>query len=116
MTKNIEVGKYTVKPQCADECALFETCQTAEGRTLIAGQILKAVENNDIRFLPIEVLTGRRLGARPTEGKTCLHLGRLIGATLPTTPIASTEAAEAALEWAVERGFGHSASITQPRD
>ncbi len=116
MTKNVEIGKYTVKPQCAGECALEIQCQSSHGRAVIGEQILKAVEQDDIRLLPTEVLIGKKLGKRPVEGKVCLHLGRLIGATLPADDSAeSIERAEQALEWAVERGFGYPASINQAR-
>ena len=56
---------------------------------------------------------GKELGKRPPEGKVCLHLGRLIGAVSDQIPV---EKAEQALVWAVERGFGHPASIDQPRE
>lgn len=113
MTKNIEVGKYTVKPQCVDECALYAQCQSDFGRSVVASQIEEAVEQDDIRLLPHEVLAGKTLGKRPVEGKVCLHLGRLIGAVSDQIPV---EKAEHALEWAVNRGFGIPASIDQSRE
>lgn len=83
MTKNVTVGKYTVKPQCGPgECAYFETCQTLAGRTRLASQIVDAVEVNDTRLLPQHVLDGKGLKERP-EDPVCLHLPRLIAATLP---------------------------------
>lgn len=113
-TKNIPVGRYTVRPQCGpDECPLYGACQTPEGRLVIASQIGDAVLRNNPAKLPTAVLAGKGLAERPAEGGVCLHLGRLIGATQDATTIVSNERE---LEWAVEHGFGTYASINQPRE